>query len=68
MNSLLKASFQDDYSDLSFCNSKNNINSSRKKPYKINLEYKQLTKSIETLKILLKKIKKLIKKNNFISS
>ena len=67
MSSLLKESSQEEYSDLSFSNSKKTENSYRIKPFKVNLEYKNLTKSINTFKDYIKKGNKNIQKKSYIS-
>ncbi len=66
MNSLLKESSQEEYSDLSFSNSKKNENSYRIQPFKINFEYKNLTKSINTFKDYIKG-KQNIQKKTYLS-
>ena len=66
MNSLLKESSQEEYSDLSFSNSKKNENSYRILPFKINFEYKNLTKSIKTFKDYIKG-KQNIQKKTYLS-
>ena len=67
MSSILKEFTQEEYSDLSFSNSKKNENSYRIKPFKVNLEYKNLTNSINTFKDYIKKGKNNIYKKSYLS-
>ena len=67
MSSILKEFTQEEYSDLSFSNSKKNENSYRIKPFKVNLEYKHLTNSINTFKDYIKKGKNNIYKKSYLS-
>ena len=66
MSSILKEFTQEEYSDLSFSNSKKNENSYRILPFKINFEYKNLTKSIKTFKDYIKG-KQNIQKKTYLS-
>ena len=56
----------DSLETIDFKNERNNLKSERKKYNRINLDYKQLTKSIDTVRNFIKKDKK-IQKNNILS-